>query len=97
MFKAITLRGDSGAILHGYLTAADVRGWTVYHHQPDRRHDARWTLRAAFRFVDRGLITKRPLLFSAKRQGLPGLWCFPLIDIQIGDGQMQARLGPPER
>jgi len=97
VFKAITLRGDSGTLVHGYLDAAVLRGWTIYHHQPDRRHDARWTLRASFRFVDRGLITKRPLLFSAKRQGLAGFWCFPLIDIQIGADQMQAQLGPPER
>lgn len=97
MFKTITLRGDSGAIVHGYLTAANLTGWTVSHHQPDRRHDARWVLRASFRFVDRGLITKRPLLFSAKRQGLAGFWCFPLIDVQVGNGQMQAHLGPPER
>lgn len=97
VFESVTLRGDTGALVHGYMTAAAITGWTIYHHRPDRTHDARWTLRATFGLIDRGLIRKRPLLFSGKRQGLQGYWCFPLIDLQIGDTQMQARLGPPER
>jgi hypothetical protein len=97
LFHALTLRGESGTLVHGYLTAARITHWTVYHHRPDGKHEARWTLRAQFGFIDRGLITKRPLLFSAKRQGLKGFWCFPLRELQIGDTQMQALLGPPER
>lgn len=97
LFEAVTLRGDQGTLVHGYLTAAQITGWTIYHHRPDRTHDARWTLHATFGFVDRGLITKRPMLFSARRQGLKGFWCFPLINLQVGEGRLQALLGPPER
>jgi hypothetical protein len=97
LFESLTIRGDRGTLVHGYLTAAAITGWTVYHHRPDRRHDARWTLHATFGFIDKGLIAKRPLLFSGKREGLKGFWCFPLLDLQIGEKQMQARLGPPER
>jgi hypothetical protein len=88
----LTLRGDRGALVHGYLTAAGITGWTIYRQGPHR-----WKLIATFGFIDKGLIAKRPLLFSGKREGLKGFWCFPLINLQIGDRQMQAQLGPPER
>ena len=99
MFERLYLRGTAGAILFGYKDAAVLRGWTVYHHRPDAKHDDRWTLVATFARVDKYLLRQRPLVFSAKRDGLQGLWCFPLHDssVQIGDTQLTATLGPPER
>lgn len=91
LFDKLTLRGDSGALTFGHATAARLTSWTIYRYGPQQ-----WKLIATFGFVDKGLITRRPLLFSGKRQGLKGLWCFPLIDLQIGDTQMRAQLGPPE-
>lgn len=99
MFNRVRLRGDTGAILWGYREAAALKAWTIFYHRPDLRHDGRWTLTATFARVDKGHIRRRPLLFTAARAGLKGLWCWSLKpdSIQIGETQMQAILGPPEQ
>jgi hypothetical protein len=98
VFEAVTLRGVTGSILWGYRVAAELRSWTIYHHRPDVHHDARWTLRATFARVNRFDLRQRPLVFTAPRPGLP-MTCWPLhtASVQVGETQLQATLGPPER
>jgi hypothetical protein len=98
VFESLVLRGASGSILWGYRTAAELRSWTIRHHRPDVKHDARWTLHATFARANRFELRQRPLLFTAPRPGLPQA-CWPLhtASIQIGETQLSATLGPPEQ
>jgi hypothetical protein len=99
----VAIRGSTGAILWGanwnVREAATIRQWIIVHHKPDQTHDGRWRLSATFARADKFRLRQRPLLFTGKREGLKGLWCFPLVTetIQIGDTQLVATLGPPER
>jgi|SRR5580765_1148769 len=99
MLQNVRLRGDVGSITYGYHEAAVLRSWTIIRREPDHYHDGSWLLSATFTRVNKFMLRQRPLLFSAKRDGLKGLWCWPLdsASIQIGDTRMIATLGPPER
>jgi hypothetical protein len=99
MLQNIRLRGTTGTITYGYQEAALLRSWSIIRHQPDGKHDGSWKLLATFERVNKFCLRQRPLLFSAKREGLTGLWCWPLdtASIQVGDTTMIATLGPPER
>jgi len=82
------MRGDKGAIVWGYRDAARLRAWRVTHHSADKDHDGRWTLTATIDRVDRFVIRKRPLVFTAPRSAeLGGFWLWPMEtdSIQIGD------------
>jgi hypothetical protein len=96
VFERLVLRGTAGSILRGYLPAARVRAWRIYHHRPDLKHDARWTLTATIEAVDKFQLRQRPLMFTAARLG--GFWSWPLnaASIQIGETTLTATLGPPE-
>jgi len=99
MLQNVRLRGTTGSITYGYQEAATLRAWTIVHHAPDAKHAGSWQLLATFDRVNKFRLRQRPLLFSAKREGLTGLWCWPLdtTSIQIGDTTLLATLGPPER
>jgi len=99
MLQNLRLRGTTGTITYGYRDAAVLRDWTIVRHEPDAHHAGSWRLRATFARVDKFALRQRPLLFSAKREGLKGLWCWPLdsASIQVGESTLIATLGPPER
>jgi hypothetical protein len=100
MFDNVRLRGSRGAIVWGYLDAAVVRHWSIVRHAPNSQHDGRWRLAATFDRVDKSLIVKRPLLFTAPLEPpLKGFWCWSLQSdtLQIGAQQLVATLGPMER
>jgi hypothetical protein len=100
MWGNVRLRGDRGEIVWGYLPAAVLRQWSIARHKPDGQHAGNWRLVATFARVDKSLIVKRPLLMTAPYETpRKGLWCWPLVEesIQIGDQQLAAILGPPER
>jgi hypothetical protein len=100
MLNNLRLRGTTGAITYGYHDAAILRDWTIVRKcAPDGTQRGPWQLRATFARVDKFILRQRPLLFSGKREGLRGLWCWPLDtpSIQIGDSTLIATLGPPEQ
>jgi hypothetical protein len=99
MLQNVRLRGNTGSITYGYQEAATLRSWTIVRHEPDAKHDGSWQLLAVFDQVNKFRLRQRPLLFTAKRDGLKGLWCWPLAtaSIQIGDTKLYAMLEPPER
>jgi hypothetical protein len=99
LLRNVRLRGDTGSIVYGYHEAASLRAWTIVHHEPDATHAGSWQIVATFARVDKFCLRQRPLLFTAKRDGLKGLWCWPLDtrSIQIGETRLIATLGPPER
>jgi hypothetical protein len=99
MLTNVRLRGTTGTITYGYQEAAVLRNWTIVRHEPDAKHSGSWQLLAVFERVNKFSLRQRPLLFSAKREGLTGLWCWPLdtASIQVGDKSLIATLGPPER
>jgi len=88
-YHRVKLRGTAAAILYGYHTAAAVRSWTI------RKHEGAWTLTATIDRADRFQCRQRGLIFSAPRAG--GFWCWPIETLQLGETQLQARLGPPEQ
>jgi hypothetical protein len=101
VFRNLSIRGDTGAILWGYHDAAVLQRWFIVHKEPDRKRGepSRWILTATFARIDHFCLRQRPLMFSAKREGLKGYWCWPLItdSIVMGDASIQAHLGPPEQ
>jgi hypothetical protein len=101
VFRNLSLRGNTGAILYGYAQAAVLQRWSITRKaaDPHKRQPAHWVLYATFARVDKFNLRQRPLLFSAAREGLKGLWCWPLIEesIQISDTTLLAHLGPPEQ
>lgn len=97
MFESVTIHGAAGAIVWGYQEAALVRGWRIYYHRPDPAHDGKWRLTATITRVDKVMIRRRRLLFTAPRDR--GRWCWPLepTSVQVGDTTLVAILGPPEQ
>jgi hypothetical protein len=94
VFRNLRLRGTAGSVLWGYRTVASVRHWTIV-----RKEDKPiWFLSASLERADAFQLRQTPLLFTAPRVGAKnGLWCFPLIDVQVANGQLRAKLGPPEQ
>jgi hypothetical protein len=91
VFRHLRLRGVGGAILWGYRQAATLRTWTIR-----KDADDRWTLRATLERAEPFQLRQTPLLFSAPRAG--GYWAWGLDAApQIHDGQLVAKLGPPEQ
>jgi hypothetical protein len=97
----VTLRGVGGSITYGYLTAAEVRAWTIRHIPPDpkRKTPARWTFAATFTRADQFQLRQAtsgrassPLLFSAPRIGT---WPLQSESIHLGAEQLSATLHPP--
>ena len=92
LFTSLTLRGVRGRLSWGYRTAADLSTWTI--RRPEGP-DPEWTLVASVVSADGYGVRQRPLLFTAPRQG--GFWCWPVQQVhRLIDGQLIARLGPPE-
>jgi hypothetical protein len=83
---AITITGVAAQIRYGYYCAATLRTWTL---------DAAG-LTVAATIVDSNAIwlSQRPLAFVFTDKY--GAWTWPVIELQITDGALIARLGPRE-
>jgi len=94
MFRKLSIRGATGAILWGYRTAAVVRGWTVVR---ARVNGARvWTLTATLERASPFELRQSGLHFSAPRQG--GFFLWPLLEAPRVEGQrLTVKVGPPEQ
>jgi hypothetical protein len=92
VFKAVTLRGATGAIVWGYRPAAVLRRWAIARTEAG----GAWTLTAHVERSDAYQLRQVPLLFSAPRKG--GLWCWPVRphSLFIEQSHLRATLGPPE-
>jgi hypothetical protein len=94
VFRAVTVRGDAGAILRGYREAATLARWTV----TKTADTGEWSLHAQIARVDRFELRKTDLIFTSPRRTEGGFWCFPVLTdtIRLGATTIAARLGPPE-
>lgn len=82
------ITGVVGHIKWHYYTAAAINGYTV------SRAGTEWSLRAIVVLSDAFKLTQRPLKFHAPHEH--GEWVWPIESMQIADGALTARLGPPE-
>ena len=95
-FRTLAIRGVGGAILWGGLrTAVDVGTWNIARSEPP---EAKWTLSARVRRVDRFQARQRPLVFTAPRFG-GGRWFWPIRELNVNlDGtSLVAVLDHPEQ
>jgi hypothetical protein len=92
VFKAVTLRGATGAIVWGYRPAAVLRSWAIARTEAG----GAWTLTARVETSDAYQLRQVPLVFTAPRKG--GLWCWPVLptSLSITPPHLRATLGPPE-
>jgi hypothetical protein len=93
-FHHVQIRGAAGDLLWGYRSAAAVTSWTIRKGQ-----DGRWILTATLARVEPFQVRQTPLLFTAPREGTrDGFWAWAVEELlQVGDGRLVARLGPPEQ
>jgi hypothetical protein len=83
-----TVTGRGGDVRWGYHSAATLSSWTVV------ADAAGGDLSGAVVTVDTYRVTQRPMVFVAKLSR--GEWRWPVESLQIVDGTLTARLGPPE-
>ena len=85
----LRIRGTVAEILYGYQPAAVLRTWSI------EKSAGQWLLSATFTRVDKWRIrqTHPRLMFSAPRPGR--FWAWDVFDVQVGDGRLVAKLGPP--
>ena len=92
MFKKLTIRGKAGAILCGYYPAATLRAWSI------AKVEGQWTLTASLERQVPFMLRKKPLLFTAPRDGArDGFWAWGVESVSVGLHQVVAKLGPPEQ
>ena len=92
LFRELAIRGSGGTLLYGYQIAAALRTWMITRNPTE----GPWVLTATVDRVQRPWIGSRPLYFTARRLG-GGRWCWPVLELQIDNGTMRARLGLPEQ
>ena len=92
MFKDLELRGARASLLWGYRPVGVLTGWTIV------KAPHAWIMTARFERADRWqcqqAATCRELIFTAPR-GQGARWCWPVVDIDVGAGEVRATLGQP--
>lgn len=83
-----SITGVVGSIAWSYYTAAAINGYTVTH------TEGQWALRGTVVLADAFKLTQRPLTFVAPHAN--GEWRWPIHSLELADGRVFARLGPPE-
>lgn len=83
------IRGPSGELRWGYHTAGTIGPWMITREAGALQLTATVTEMNAFR------ISQRPLAFVVPHS--QGVWRWPMLELQIQDGALTARLGPMER
>lgn len=90
MFDRVKLHGGRASIISGWHPAAVLKWWRVIGTKmPDR-----WTLTGAVEWADPVSCRKKGLIFTAPRD--KGMWAWGIESLEIQNGQVRARLGPPE-
>ena len=92
MFDSLTVHGGAGSILWGYRIAVELKSWKITRVKDD---GGRWILSGTVTRVDKYQARQAPLLFTAPRPG--GFWAWPVKTLALGDTNLRASLGPPER
>ena len=92
MFESLTVTGGAGSVLWGARVAVEVKRWTIRRVKSDGGH---WILSATIARIDKFQARQAPLLFTAPRAN--GFWMWPIDAIEIGETNLRAYLGPPER
>lgn len=83
-----SITGVVGQVKWAYYVAAAINGYTV------TRVGPQWSLRATVVTADAFKLSQRPLMFVAPHE--KGEWRWPILDYQLAEGALTARLGPPE-
>jgi hypothetical protein len=93
VFDALTIHGGAGALLWGSHVAVELTSWRIVRIKAE---GGQWILTATIgRVVNRLHARQAPLLFTAPRAG--GFWAWPIDAIDLGETNLRAHLGPPER
>lgn len=85
--RNITVTSAEGRIAWGYRAAATLKTCTL------TRESGHWSLSASVVSHDDYRLAQRPLSFVVPQR--PS-WRWPVLELQIGDGTLTARLGPKE-
>lgn len=94
MFRELAIRGDGGALLHGYAEAAVLSTWHIQRESSPKRGP--FALSAVWRTRNR-VWCAHALHFTAARLG-GGRWFWPVLEVQFTDDhRLTARLGLPEQ
>jgi hypothetical protein len=94
VFRRLTIRGSTGAVLWGHRTAAVLGAWTIAKQDVPRATPV-WQLAARVTRADAFQCRQRPLLFTAHRD--KGQWCWSIASIDVVGDALYAVLGPPEQ
>lgn len=89
MFGSLTLHGGAASIVWGYQPAVELQAWRIL------KVEGVWTLTGTIARVNKFQARQAPLLFTAPRPG--GFWAWPIVALDLGDTNLRAQLGPPER
>jgi len=93
VFDSLTVTGLVGAVMYGSREAVVIKSWRITRSKADGGH---WMLSARIdRVVSLFYARQAPLLFTAPRAH--GFWMWPIDAIEIGETNLRAYLGPPER
>lgn len=87
MMPAAVVRGVVGRIKWSYYVAAAINGYVVTRVKETNV----WSLRAQIVMHDRYKLAQKPLFFEAMHER--GCWRWPIVDMDIAEGVMTARLG----
>lgn len=94
LFRELAIRGQAGSLVWGYQTAVAFRSWHIKRETDPTRGP--WTLLGSFTTINRHYAKQKGLRFTAPRLGR-GVWCWPVLDVQLGDDALIAQLGHPEQ
>lgn len=83
------ITGVVGQIKWAYYVAAAINGYTV-----TRAETGEWRLSGTVVLADAFKLAQRPLTFVAPHA--KGEWRWPIQSLELANGQVFARLGPPE-
>ena len=92
MFASLTITGGAGSVLWGSRVAVELKDWRITRIKAE---GGDWILSATIARIDKFSSRQAPLLFTAARP--QGFWCWPVDAIEIGETNLRAHLGPPER
>ena len=92
MFDSLTIHGGAGSLLWGSRVAVELKTWKIVR---AKAAGGTWILSATIARIDKFQARQAPLLFTAPRAG--GFWAWPIDAIEIGETNLRAHLGPPER
>lgn len=91
------ITGVVGQIKWSYYVAAAINGYTV-----SRGPDNAWRLRGtivmadAFKMAQRPLMFVAPVMLGAPPNQTPSEWKWPIVESDIVNGTIIAKLGPPD-